>query len=135
MNIVIDTNVFISALMKEGITRDLIVNSQDNLLTPEFGFSEIKKYKQEILEKSGLTDNEFEELLIDLLRYVKIVGTEDIFHCKKQADEIMKDIDPDDVIFIATALACNALIWSDDEHFQKQNTIKVLKTKDLVDLR
>ena len=41
----------------------------------------------------------------------------------------MEKIDKEDVIFIATALAYNATIWSDDTDFQKQNKIKILTTK------
>ena len=40
----------------------------------------------------------------------------------------MGHIDKDDVIFIATALAFNCPIWSEDKHFQKQNIVKIFKT-------
>jgi predicted nucleic acid-binding protein len=41
------------------------------------------------------------------------------------AKEIMDNIDPSDTPFIALALAVeNDGIWSDDEHFNKQNRIR-----------
>ena len=46
MNIVIDTNIFISALIKDGMTRNLIISSKDSLLIPEFEFDEIEKHKK-----------------------------------------------------------------------------------------
>lgn len=132
MNVVVDTNIFVSALIKEGMTRDLIINSQHNLLFPEFEFIEIKRHKEEILKKSGLSEGEFEILLSKLLEYITIIKTIDVLDYKKQADEIMEKIDKDDVIFIATALAFNCQIWSDDVHFQKQKIVKVLTTKDMI---
>jgi len=133
MNIVVDTNIFISALIKDSTTRNSIVNSKDNLLFPEFEFNEIEEHKEEILEKSQLSENEFNSLFSNLLKYVQIVKTKEIINYKKQAFDIIGKIDEDDVIFIATALAYNASIWSDDTDFKKQDKIKILTTKEIVE--
>lgn len=45
----------------------------------------------------------------------------------------MGKIDQDDVIFIASAIAYNAVIWTDDFHFQKQDKIKILTTKEMME--
>lgn len=132
MNIVIDTNIFISALIKDSTVRKLIVNSKDDLLFPEFEFNEIEKHKGEILEKSGLSGYELDNLLLNLLKYVQIVKTEKIIDYKSRAFDIIGKIDKDDVIFIATALAYNAVVWTDDADFQKQDKIKTLTTKDMI---
>ena len=132
MNIVVDTNIFMSALIKDSVTRELIINSKDNLLFPEFEFDEIEKHKEEILEKSKLSLQEFADLFSKLLKYVRIVKNEEILDYKNQAFDIIGKIDEDDVIFIAAALACNAVIWSDDSDFQKQNIVKVSTTFEMV---
>ena len=72
-SIVIDTNIFISALIKEGLTRKLIINSQFKLFFPEYEFIEIKNNKEEIIKKSGLSETELINLIRQLLKYVKIV--------------------------------------------------------------
>ncbi|MEK6926353.1 MAG: PIN domain-containing protein [Nanoarchaeota archaeon] len=133
MNIVVDTNIFISALIKDGVTRNLIVHSKYGLLFPELEFDEILEYEEEILKKSGLSHEEFEELLFDLLNYVKIIKTEQVIDYKDKATEIMGSIDEDDVIFIATALAFNCPVWSDDSHFKMQKKIKVIATRDMLE--
>ena len=52
-----------------------------------------------------------------------------------EAKKIMEHIDPEDVTFIATALCQNnAVIWSDDKHFKKQDKIPNLKTCDMINL-
>lgn len=132
MNIVIDTNVFISALIKDSSTRNLIVNLRHNLLFPEFEFEEIEKHRNEIIKKSGLSEKDFNILLLRLLNYVKIAPAHVIKERKKEANDIIEKIDREDVIFVAAALAFNALIWSDDKHFKKQKIIRVLTTKDMI---
>ena len=53
----------------------------------------------------------------------------------EQITKIMKDIDIDDAPILACALAIkNIGIWSEDKHFEKQNKIKVWKTKDILKL-
>ena len=132
MNIVIDTNRFISALIKEGTTREIIVKSNDTLLFPEIEFQEISKYKDEILEKSGLSEVEFNILLSNLLTKVRIIKTDQIISFKDKADRIMEKIDLDDSIFVATALAFNCPIWSDDNHFKQQNEVGVMTNSDML---
>ena len=130
MNIVIDTNVFVSALIKEGLTRDLITNSYHTFLFPEFELQEIENHKEEILKKSKLSRKDFYTLLFNLLKYVKIIRIGRIIIYREEANEIMGKIDKNDAQFIATALAFNCIIWSDSKHFQKQNKIKVFTTRE-----
>ena len=134
MNIVVDTNVFISALIRDGITRHIIVHSKDNLIFPEFELVEINDHKEEIIKKANLTERQFNIVLLRLLKYVRVIPTNIVIDYRDEAFEIMKEIDKDDTIFIATALAFNALIWSDDSDFKKQNKIKILTTKELINL-
>ena len=61
-----------------------------------------------------------------------MVGSETIF---QKAKYLMHHIDPDDIIFIATALAFDATIWSDDMHFQEQNSIRIFTTKEMIKLQ
>ena len=47
----------------------------------------------------------------------------------------MEEIDINDTIFIATSLALDkAVIWSDDADFERQKIVKILKTKDLIQM-
>lgn len=41
MNTVVDTNVFMSALIKDGVTRKILYDSGHVFLFPEFEFDEI----------------------------------------------------------------------------------------------
>jgi len=134
MNLVIDTNVFISALIKEGLTRELIVHSLFNLFIPEQELIEIKRYENLISKKSGKPINEIRDLIRKLLKHVNIIRNDLLLVYRSKAHNIMGKIDKDDVPFIAGALYLNCPIWSDDKHFQKQKEIKILTTKEILDL-
>jgi len=131
MNIIIDTNIFISALIKDGHVRNLIVHSKDALFLPEFELEEIYKNREEIIKKAKLTEKEFLMLVLRLLSYVKIVPNDICIKYETTAFRIMANIDIDDVQFIAAALALNAIVWSDDNHFQKQKEVKVVTTREI----
>ena len=53
-----------------------------------------------------------------------------------EANAVMGHIDPEDVVFIASALAIDAdAIWSDDKHFQEQAAVSAFTTKDVLELQ
>jgi len=132
MRLVLDTNILISALIRESITRKILVMSGIEFLVPEFTFEEINKHKNEILKKSKLKTSQFDLLMATLKENLMIIPKYEIRRIK-EAKEIMDNIDPNDTIFIALALSTlNDGIWSDDIHFKRQNVVKVWNTEELV---
>jgi len=135
MNVIIDVNALISGLLKDSTSRNIIVNFNQDFCFPEPSLNKIRKYKDLILKKTGFSELEFLVIFNYLLKYIKIVPTEEILQHWKEAKQIMEHIDPEDVTIIATALSQdNSIIWSDDKHFEQQNRILTLKTKDMVTL-
>ena len=133
MKIILDVNVILSALIRDSTTRKIILNSEFDLYFPEPSIHKIRKYKDYILEKSGLTKEESDKIMATLFKYIKLVPTEEIEKNWNEAKEIMEHIDKEDVVLIATALSISdSVIWSDDRHFEKQDKVKVLKTKQMV---
>lgn len=135
MLIVLDSNVFISAIIKDSITRKIILSSSHKFLLPEYSFIEIKNHFNEILHKSRLSQEEFNSLIKNLIKYIKIVRTEDMIKHKEEAREIIGKIDENDILFIACALTHpKSIIWSNDGHFKLQKIIKVYDTRGLMEL-
>lgn len=135
MLIIVDVNVVLSALIKNSTTRELIVKSEQDFCFPELSLHKIRKYKDLILTKSGLSQTEFSILVNTLFDFIRLIPTEELMSYSEEAKRTMEHIDPEDVLFIAAALSQeNGAIWSDDKHFDKQNRITVLKTKDMVKL-
>lgn len=135
MKIVVDVNIVLSALIRDSTTREIILKSELEFHFPEPSLHKIRKYKSYIQEKSGLDDWEFAEIMAKLFKYIRLVSEEEIMGKWQEAKEIMESIDPEDVVFIATALSTeNSTIWSDDKDFDRQTRIKTIKTKDMAEI-
>lgn len=133
MKIIIDVNVLFSALIRDSTTRTILVKSGFDFYFPEPSLHKIRKYKEYILEKTGLAEEEYTQLLGLLFRYIKLIPIEQIEKNWEPAKHIMGHIDEEDVTFIATALGTSdSIIWSDDTDFDKQQKIVVFKTKNIV---
>ena len=60
------------------------------------------------------------------MKKVLLVPKESLASHRDDALSIVKDIDTDDAVFIACALAYpNSIIWSDDKKLKKQDKIKL----------
>ena len=135
MKILLDVNIILSALIRDSTTRMIILNSEFDFYFPEPSLHKIRKYKDYILEKSGLSEEEYDKILAILFKYIQLVPTEEIEKNWDEAKKIMEHIDNEDVVFIATALSIeDSVIWSYDRHFEKQDKVKVLKTKEIANL-
>jgi predicted nucleic acid-binding protein len=133
MIIIIDVNVFLSALIKDSATREILLTYDQEFCFPERSFQKIRKYKSLIQEKSGLSNLDFLKLFHSLVKFIRIIPDEELLDHWDEAMEIMGHIDKEDATFIAAALSQNnAIIWSDDKHFENQDKVFTLKTKDLV---
>ncbi len=133
MIIVIDTNIIFSALIKKGITRRLFLDFKGIFLYPEYAIEELKDHIEEILKKSKIPKEDFYELLRILFRKIKIIRAETLKRYEKEADKIVKDIDPDDSMFFACALAYpGSVIWSNDLTLKKQNRIRIIDTGEML---
>jgi putative PIN family toxin of toxin-antitoxin system len=133
MKIVVDTNCIISALIKDGISRKILTHLDEELITIDLSRKEIEEHKHEILKKSKTSEVTLEFLLEKLFRKLVVLDFAIVKSYLKEADKIMENIDRDDALFIAAALATKAVIWSDDSHFKKQKKVKVITTKELVE--
>ena len=129
MDLVIDANVLFSALIKDSFTYNLLFNEKFHLFTPEYIFTELEKHKEEILEKTERTTEEFFRLLEILKRRIVIVPLEKLVPYVEEAEKLTPD--PDDMAYFALALKLNCAIWSNDKKLKEQNKIKVYNTHEL----
>ncbi|MBS3098861.1 hypothetical protein J4462_01470 [Candidatus Pacearchaeota archaeon] len=77
MILIADANAVISALIKDGKSRELLTLSQFTFYSPDKLIESIEKYKEEFIEKSGLSIEDFETLLNFILEKIIIVKQED----------------------------------------------------------
>jgi len=77
MKLVIDTNNIISALIKNGISRRIIVSPVIQFITPDHTLKEISKYKETICKKAKITSNEFDILFSIIFEHITIIPKEE----------------------------------------------------------
>jgi predicted nucleic acid-binding protein len=132
MKLVIDANVVISALIADSKTRELIVTLEPDLLTPAFVHDEIENYRELIVEKSGMEPDRVSQFTELLFQYIDVVPANDFYPAIETADTAIGDTDPDDVLYLACAIACDAAIWSDDSDFDEQDLVETYSTSDVI---
>ena len=133
MRFVIDTNIIISALIRESITRKIIIESPFYFFTPGFAFDELKTHLDPICKKRGLSKELTLRVLDDLSRYINTVDFNFFSSKIEPAKQIIGRIDEKDIPFIALALSFeNDGIWTQDKHFLKQKEVKIWRTEDIL---
>lgn len=132
MKIIVDTNIFIAALLKDSVIRKMILYSNFEFYTINSVLEEIFKYRDYIIEKSEKDNYYFVKILHLLLENVHIINDNLVDGKMEYAKSMMKDIDIKDSPLLAAALAidCDG-IWSDDKHLLMQGIVRVYTTEDI----
>ncbi len=133
MRILVDTNRIIAALVKVGITREILFDENFEFVTPDYTVTEIIEHEGELLKKIKITKGEFEILLALIFEHIKIIPYEEY---KNFIDKCKNDIsDPDDIPHLAACFATKTEgIWAHDPHFKEQNKVKVFTNIDMLKL-
>lgn len=133
MRIVVDTNRIIAALIRNGVSRTIIMNDSFEFFTPDFTLTEINKYENDIINKAKITHEELKILREIIFERIEIVSIEEYFSFLETSKELISD--SKDTPFVALALSKNVDgIWSNDAHFLKQDKIKIFKTEELFNM-
>ena len=131
MKLIVDANVLFSALIKDGLTAELLISDKLQLFAPEFLFTEFAKYEDLILRKTHRNEEEFNNFLGILKEQIFIVPKKEIIPFMDEADKISPD--PKDKLYLALAIALKSSIWSNDKKLkQGQDKITVFSTEELL---
>ena len=133
MKIIVDANIIFSALIKESTTRELILKYDGQFLIPNYVFIEINKYKEEILRKSNMTTKDFNDLFSLIIERINVVPSEVFKMHVKEAQNLVGEHSPEDIVYISCALAfSDCILWSNDKKLKWQNKVKVFNTKEMI---
>ena len=128
---VIDANIIFAALIREGLTAELIISDELQLFAPEFLLEEISKYQDQIFEKTHRSKEEFEIFVQMLNEYITFIPQKNINPFFEKANLFSPD--PKDSVYLALALALKSAVWSNDKKLkEEQFQVKVLSTEDLI---
>lgn len=130
--IVIDANTIIAATLTPGITREMLLTTEDDLYSPAFIHEEIATHRSVLRSKSGLSDTALDTLLDTLFTAIEILPEDRANQYREQAEQTMESIDPKDALYVAAALELNAAIWSGDPDLHDQPLTPALTTEAMV---
>lgn len=130
MNLIVDSNIIFTFFWKSSLAHDLF--PKFNLFLPEFALMELKKYEKEIIEKSGISKEEFTYLRNELCNLITFVPLEEYSSFLQESKNISSDTN--DVNFFALALKLNCPIWSNDAVLKKQDIIIIFNSKEIIEL-
>ena len=134
MNLVIDTNRIMAALLKDSSSRRIILHDSFSFYAPDYMGTEIRKHRPYLMKKAKIPKPDFDLLMDTLLEHVTLVPFEDFEHEYEHAVRIMETIDENDSSFLAVGLALGiGSIRTEDRHFFRQNLLKVCSTRDLLE--
>jgi len=97
MRLVIDTSILISSLIKDSVTREILLLPFLKFYLPEYALEEIEVHKLKISRLSGLSFDEIDILLNLLLDNISIVPAQTIQPHLKEPESIIAGIDPNDI--------------------------------------
>jgi predicted nucleic acid-binding protein len=132
LELVIDANILFAALIRKGISSELLLHEELHLYAPEFILEEFEKYRELVKKKSHIDNPLFNELLRIYNEKIQFVPMEEISDFIMLAQDVTPDIK--DVPYIALAMLLRIPIWSNDQDLKdKQNSVMVYQTKDLIE--
>lgn len=133
MRFVVDSNIFISALLRDGAVRRLLLFPGIELNAPDFVRSEVLGHMDMLRSRSNLTIREAREAMSLAFSNVRILPFEFYEGYVEEAYIIMKDIDEDDAAVLAAGLSLpNDGIWTNDVHLHRQKRARTVTTPELI---
>lgn len=143
MKLIVDTNIIFSALLtpKSSIA-DILLNSRESLefVSCYFLKEEIEKHKSKITRRTDYTDEEFRYMVSQIIEPVTFISEELIpFDVWKEAARLVRDIDMNDIAFVALSIFIKEKIWTGDKKLsqglQKMGYSRLISTPEILAIR
>ena len=117
--LVVDSCILFSYFMLSRKIRNLILNSNVTLYTPDWAINELNKYFDNKIvkgvEEKGISREEIELIVLDLMQRLIVVPKTLYIDELDGAMKIAEQFDVKDTPFIALALKLNIPIWTGDK--------------------
>ena len=128
IKIVVDTNIVFSAILNTNSKiGDLLLNSANEFEFYSVNYlrTEIERHKSKLVEISGLPKSTITEIQHQVFHSINFISEELIpFEIWHKAAHIVRDVDMDDIAFIALSEYLNAILWTGDKALLKGITAK-----------
>jgi len=143
MKVVVDSNIVFSAMLnRESSIGDIILNSQDafTFYTCEYLREEINDHKEKIIEITGYDEREYSEVEFLVYKQIDFFSESTIpFEFWQKAADLVRDIDMDDISFVALSLFIDKNIWTGDKPLitglAKKGFKNIITTQEMLQIR
>ncbi len=143
MKVIVDANIVFSGILNtKGKIGDLLINSVGliEFIAPDFLRTEIRTHHKRLVELSKLSLEQVIEAEFQICKDIKFISEEQVSTANwNAAFELVKDIDPKDVQYIAFSKQFNRKVWSGDKALiaglEKKGFTNMLTTDKLHNLR
>lgn len=119
MKVVVDSNIVFSAMLNpESSIGDIILNSQDvfDFYACEYLREEINDHKPKIINLTGYDEREYNEVELLVYKQIAFFSESTIpFEFWKKAADFVRDVDMDDISFVAISLFLDIKLWTGDK--------------------
>jgi predicted nucleic acid-binding protein len=123
MKIIVDANIIFSGILNSnGKIADLLINSGNifYFIAPNFLRTEIYNHYNKLAKVSGLTLEEIFESEYQIYKSITFISEEQIDENSwKFAIELVRNIDPKDIVYIAYTKQFNSSLWTGDKKLIK----------------
>ncbi len=111
----IDANVLFSAFISGKAIYPLLFTTY-SIYVPDFTFLELEKYKQRILRKTKLPEDEFQEFVLRLLKKVTVIPNLLLSQASlTKAYKLCQEIDEKDTVYVAAAIELKLTLITSDK--------------------
>ncbi len=143
MKIIVDTNIVFSAILNtSGKIADVLFNSGNlfDFYSPTFLRGEIMEHRVKLAETSGFEGELLNEAIFQVYGAIQFISDEQIpFEIWRQCIPLVRDVDMDDIAFLALNEYLSATLWTGDKRLYSALKAKgyeqIKTTAELVILR
>jgi len=143
VNIIVDTNIVFSAILNsKSVIGDILLNSSNKFqfLSCHYLWKEIDNHWDKLCKISKLKEHDLLESQRIIYKNVNFIDEAQISKLyRKRAFELVKDIDLDDIAFVALNESLESILWTGDKGLLKGLKLKgykrIASTEDIIKLR
>lgn len=128
----VDANILMGAMIRDGTTRHLLFTAHLDLHAPETLWDELGRNRPYLVRKSGATDAAYQLLLDQLKARIKSVPTDVLRATLEDGLGRLAPKDKLDAPYLAAAIAVGGTLWSHDKRLSRSAGIPNVTTREVM---
>lgn len=126
-----DANVLLSAFLRDGVTRELLLHAPLELYAPSWLRYEVERNLLQIAEQKDLEERTVRVLMDQAMKRIQEVPEAVLAQHSERALKRCEQSGHKDAPYVACALAVEADLWTQDRKLAKEAGIRCITTSEL----